>query len=136
MLTPQALPDYGVGKVVYIHGQAAPAQKNFIVDFVPSLPHDYRSENIAMHLSCRFAENTVVRNTMTNNSWGGEERGGGMPFTPGQRFTMIVVAQKDGFEVGVNGSHFTHYRYRLPLTNEMSVAFRGSIPFIEKVEYC
>lgn len=105
------------------------------MDFVPSLPHEYRPENIAMVLGVRLEENAVVRNTKTNEKWGSEERWGGMPFAPGQRFVVTVVAQKDGFEVGVNGSHFTHYKYRVPLTKDMSIQFRN-VPHIEKVEYC
>ena len=88
-----------------------------------------------MHLSVRFDENVVVRNTKTNDKWQNEERGGGMPFVPGQPFVVTVVAQKEGFEVGVNGSHFTHYKYRVPLTKDMSVQLKN-VPHIEKVEYC
>ena len=51
-----------------------------------------------------------------------------------QPFTMTIVAQKTGFEVGVNGSHFFHFNYRVPLTREMSVDMHG-FPFVEKIEY-
>ena len=52
-----------------------------------------------------------------------------------QSFSMTVVAQKHGFAVGVNGSHFCFFKYRVPLTKEMSVEFIH-LPFLEKVEYC
>ena len=48
---------------------------------------------------------------------------------------MTIVAQKTGFEVGVNGSHFFHFNYRVPLSKEMSVDMHG-LPFVEKIEYC
>ena len=51
-----------------------------------------------------------------------------------QPFTMTVVAQKHGFEVGVNESHFCFFRYRLPLNKDMSIQFHN-LNFIEKIEY-
>lgn len=58
--------------------------KTFTMDFVPSLPHNYKSENIAFHFSVRFGENTVVRNHKTNEKWAEEEKSGGMPFVQGE----------------------------------------------------
>ena len=80
-LSPQALPNYEVGKVVYIKGQAPPGG-TFIINMVPSLPQDYMIENIALHMSFRFSEKIVVRNHRTDMKWAHEERGGGMPVTP------------------------------------------------------
>jgi hypothetical protein len=57
-----------------------------------------------------------------------------MPFSPGQPFTVMVVAQLFGFEVAVNGKHFIHYRYRLPLANNM-VVMLNNVPYIQKIEY-
>ena len=79
----QALPDFEVGKIVYIKGQA-PVDDGFNMDFVPSLPHDYKSENVAFHFRVRFNENVVVRNHKINEKWANEELGGGMPFVRGQ----------------------------------------------------
>ena len=87
----QALPNYEVGKIVYIKGQA-PTGKTFTMDFVPSLPHDYKPENIAFHFSVRFNENTVVRNHKINEKWAGEERNGGMPFVPGQVLPNFITS--------------------------------------------
>ena len=48
---------------------------------------------------------------------------------------MVVGAQKHGFEVGVNGSHFCYFKHRVPLTKEMSVQF-NNLNYLEKIEYC
>lgn len=87
-----------------------------------------------MQLGVRFKENSVVRNTKVFGKWGEEEKEGGMPFSPGQPFVVAVVAQEGGFEVGVNGSHFTQYKYRVPPIKEMCIVVAG-LPLIQKIEY-
>lgn len=109
-------------------------EETFGIDFVSSTPDNYKPENMPLHMSMRFRDNVVVRNTKTNGRWGVEEREGGMPFKPGMPFVMTVFAQKDGFEVNVDGSHFTNYKYRTPLSSNMSVQLRN-VPFVQKIEY-
>ena len=87
-----------------------------------------------MQLSVRFGEKSVVRNSKINEKWGEDEKDGGMPFSPGQPFVVTVVAQADSFEVGVNGNHFTNYKYRVPPITEASITVAG-LPLIQKIEY-
>ena len=57
-----------------------------------------------------------------------------MPFEAGKPFELTIVAQQFGFEIGVNGSHFASYTYRLPLSSHMTVMLTN-VPAIETIEY-
>ena len=51
----------------------------------------YGSDNdIHFHMSIRFHENCIVRNTKQSGRWGSEERGGGLPLSKGQHFQMMI----------------------------------------------
>ncbi|KAM4048689.1 galectin-9-like isoform 2-T2 [Anomaloglossus baeobatrachus] len=71
---------------------------------------------IAFHFNPRFKENTIVRNSKLNNSWGTEERQlpcGGLCFTPGQSFVIEIVCEHHHFRVNVNGSHVCNFNHRV-----------------------
>ena len=113
------------GKVVYIEG-TAPTSGRFAVNFISVL----NSDDIAFHFNPRFNQDVVVRNTFRNGEWGPEERDGGFPFTAGEEFSLIFVCQDYGYEVAVNGDHFTTYLHRLPYTQEMIVM----IPLLNNIK--
>ena len=52
-----------------------------------------------LHLSVRFAINTVVRNVYQRSSWGTEERGGPFPFAVGRTFTMVIKVERSAYKV-------------------------------------
>lgn len=137
----KALPDYEVGKVVYIKGRSADEDdhNHFNINMVPSLPQSYVTKNFVLHMSFRFSDGVVVRNHKVNEQWGADEREGNLSdfLLPGDEFCIRIVAQRTGFEIGVNGSHFCYFEYRAPFTSlssDMSVqVIRASS--IEKIEY-
>ena len=131
----QVLPDFIYGKVVYISGRAPNTSTNFTIDLVQSPVRTYSDDKIHLRLKVQLeTPQVVIRNSRAGSSWGAEERNGAMPFSPGQHFTVQIVAQLFGFEVAVNGNHFTTYLYRQPLSREMAVMLTD-VPFIQKIEY-
>ena len=88
----------------------------------------------ALHLNPRFDQQCVVRNTHTGGSWGQEERGGGMPVRPGERFTMCVTFQSYGFEIEFNGWHFATFNYRVSLTPVTTVVL-SEMPRVCRIKY-
>lgn len=53
----------------------------FQIDFI-------KGSDVVFHLNPRFHEQTIVRNSNLAGCWGPEEREGGFPFVPGQRFEV------------------------------------------------
>ncbi|KAL1785131.1 galectin-9 isoform X2 [Sigmodon hispidus] len=74
-----------------------------------------RGTDIAFHLNPRIDENTVIRNTQIDSSWGPEERClfGKMPFIRGQDFTVWILCEDHCFKVVVDGYHLCDYWQRL-----------------------
>ncbi|XP_053310939.1 galectin-9-like [Spea bombifrons] len=74
------------------------------------------SGGTALHFNPRFDENTIVRNSFLNNSWGKEERhlpGHGMCFAPGQSFVIEIVSDHHAFRVNANGHHVCDFQHRV-----------------------
>lgn len=121
--------------MVYISGKAPNTCTNFTIDLIQSQASSYSNNTIHLRLKVKLeVPQIVVRNTYSGSGWGVEERSGGMPFSPGQPFTVMIMAQLFGFEVAVNGNHFTHYQYRQPLASQM-VVMLTNVPYIQKIEY-
>ncbi|XP_078592227.1 galectin-4-like isoform X5 [Branchiostoma floridae x Branchiostoma japonicum] len=85
--------------------------------------------DIAMQFNPRFAARAVVRNSLTNNKWGAEEKDTPyFPFMPGQPFELMVLCQQDSFKVAVNGQHLTEFRHRIqPLTRVDTLVVEGKV---------
>ncbi|KAM5181651.1 galectin-9-like isoform 2-T2 [Mantella aurantiaca] len=76
----------------------------------------------AFHFNPRFDENTIVRNSHLNNSWGKEERhmpGCGMCFAPGQSFVLEIICEHHAFKVKVNGHNVCDFNHRVPNHNQI-----------------
>ncbi|XP_051014461.1 galectin-9-like [Acomys russatus] len=107
-------------KSITVSGMVLPDATRFHVNL--------RSGNdIAFHFNPRFNEDTVVRNTQINNSWGPEERSlpRRMPFSRGQSVTMWILCESHCFKVAVDGQHLCDYAHRLmnlPAINNLEVA--------------
>ncbi|XP_053512888.1 galectin-9-like isoform X5 [Artibeus jamaicensis] len=95
-------------KSITVSGTVLPSARRFHINL-------RSGSDIAFHLNPRFDENTVVRNTQINGSWGPEERGlpRAMPFSRGQGFSVWIISEGHCFKVAVNGHHLLEYNHRL-----------------------
>ncbi|KAA0702126.1 32 kDa beta-galactoside-binding lectin 32 kDa GBP [Triplophysa tibetana] len=76
---------------------------------------------IALHYNPRFDENLVVRNSLHLESWGSEERFGGMPFQKGQPFQVTLSCNPHHFNVFVGGQQAHTYNHRFTKLNEIDI---------------
>lgn len=103
--------DMRPGKMVRIHGTVPYSADRFVVNLKCG-PYD--NHDIALHLSIRFPESVVVRNSLIDSRWGPEERFGHMPFSRGSGFELLILCDPNHFKIAVNGVHFTEYVHRTP----------------------
>uniref|UniRef100_A0A914W9K6 Galectin n=1 Tax=Plectus sambesii TaxID=2011161 RepID=A0A914W9K6_9BILA len=84
--------------------------------------------NIALHISVRFNENAVVRNSLRANHWEHEERQGGhFPFVRNQPFQMQILCDHSGYKIAINGQHYADFFHRIEASTVQSVATAGDL---------
>ncbi|EFO24857.2 galactoside-binding lectin family protein [Loa loa] len=66
----------------------------------------------ALQISIRFNEGSVVRNAMTNNAWGREEREGAMPIVKAEIADITIINERYSFQIFFNGVRFTTFAHR------------------------
>lgn len=75
--------------------------------------------------------NAVVRNTLSSQGWGHEERSSPpFPFKRGQHFKLEIRCERDQFNISVDGKAFVDYKYRLPLQNASYLRILGGVEVI------
>ncbi|KAI5625703.1 galactoside-binding soluble lectin 9 [Silurus asotus] len=102
------------GKCITIEGVINPQASRFVINL------RHRS-GIAFHYNPRFDDNFVVRNTLTLEKWGPEERSGGMPFYKGQTFQIIISCNPYHYNVFVNGIQAHTYNHRFTNLGEIDI---------------
>ncbi|XP_039642536.1 galectin-3-like isoform X1 [Perca fluviatilis] len=102
------------GLVITVDGEPVPGGEWFKVDFV-------KGSDVVFHFNPRFSEETIVRNSNVDGSWGPEEREGGFPFVQGQRFELKILVEEDSFKVAVDGTHLLEYEHRVGGLEEVTL---------------
>jgi len=122
------------GRMIRISG--VPRGNSFSINLQSGGHHN---ANIGLHFNVRFHHggdhNVVVRNTMINAVWGGEERHAPhFPFANGAPFDVIVLAEASGFKVAVNNAHYIEYTHRLPLASIDHLNIQGDVQ-VNMIQY-
>jgi hypothetical protein len=80
--------------------------ESFCVDFIDV------NGNIMLRFNPRSnGAACVVRNAYYSGEWGSEERAGGLPFTVGKSFSVVIEKTCDGFKVAVNGARTSAFDF-------------------------
>nr|CAD7425770.1 unnamed protein product [Timema monikensis] len=65
-------------------------------------------DDIALHVSARFHENVISRNSLHGLNWGPDELTGHMPLARAQGFEIIILCEPESYKIAINGQHYTH----------------------------
>ncbi|XP_072032411.1 galectin-8-like [Amphiura filiformis] len=102
------------GKIIFISGCVHDGADRFHVNLQCGEGGPPRPD-VAFHFNPRFMAAKVVRNTLVNQNWGGEEKDdpGTFPFGHKENFEIIIMCEADGYKTAVNGQPFIEYKHRL-----------------------
>uniref|UniRef100_H0UWW2 Galectin n=1 Tax=Cavia porcellus TaxID=10141 RepID=H0UWW2_CAVPO len=116
------------GKMVVLQGAVPRDARRFQVDFQCSCSLDPRPD-IAVHFNPRFHTTRphVICNTLHGGYWQMETRWPGLALQRGASFLLLFLFGNEEVKVSVNGQHFLHYRYRLPLSRVDTLGIFGDI---------
>ncbi|KAM8968124.1 galectin-12 isoform X1 [Sarcophilus harrisii] len=130
-------------KMVMVQGVVPPDAQRFQIDFQCGCSLQPRPD-IAFHFNPRFYTNKphVICNTLHWGQWQREARWPELPLGKGDAFLILFLFGNEDVKVSVNGQHFLHYPYRLPLSRVdtlgiyghvfvKAVGFLNSNPFVE-----
>lgn len=105
-----------------------------------NLAEDKDHREIPLHISCRFQETTIIRNSKTNNNFGAEEKSLGKgnqknPLTAGEDFTIAIFVGQDRFHIALNGKDYCEYLFRMPLNRIKVLQVLQDVEFIRRADH-
>uniref|UniRef100_A0A452FDR8 Galectin n=1 Tax=Capra hircus TaxID=9925 RepID=A0A452FDR8_CAPHI len=116
------------GKMVMLQGAVPLNARRFQVDFQCGCSLHPRPD-IAIHFNPRFhtTKPHVICNTLYRGRWQVEARWPHVALQRGASFLLLFLFGNEEMKVSVNGQHFLHYRYRLPLSRVDTLGIFGDI---------
>lgn len=116
------------GKMVMLQGVVPRHARRFQVDFQCGCCLHPRPD-VAFHFNPRFytVKPHVICNTLQGGLWQREVRWPGIALQKGASFLILFLFDNEEVKVSVNGQHFLHYRYRLPLSRVDTLDISGDI---------
>ncbi|XP_049748263.1 galectin-12 [Elephas maximus indicus] len=116
------------GKMVMLQGVVPQNALRFQVDFQCGCSVQPQPD-IAIHFNPRFhtTKPHVICNTLHGGRWQAEARWPGLALQRGASFLIFFLFGNEAVKVSVNGHHFLHYPYRLPLSRVDTLGIFGDI---------
>ncbi|XP_006051029.2 galectin-12 isoform X2 [Bubalus bubalis] len=116
------------GKMVMLQGAVPLNAHRFQVDFQCGCSLHPRPD-IAIHFNPRFhtTKPHVICNSLYRGRWQVEARWPHVALQRGASFLILFLFGNEEMKVSVNGQHFLHYRYRLPLSRVDTLGIFGDI---------
>ncbi|XP_056657555.1 galectin-12 isoform X3 [Monodelphis domestica] len=123
------------GKMVVVQGRVPQDAQRFQIDFQCGCSLQPRPD-IAIHFNPRFytMKPHVICNSLQGGRWQREARWPGLSLGRGDAFLILFLFGAEEVRVSVNGRHFLHYPYRLPLSRVDTLGIYGHI-FVEAVGF-
>lgn len=125
------------GHIIVITGTTTPNANRFDVNLARGKkPEDH----IGLHLSCRFAENFIVRNSY-DGEWGDENRrenlddnADQMPIKRGDEFQIYIFVGDYGFNVAINGDPYCTFEHRLTVEDIRSITLYYDVQTLRAID--
>ncbi|XP_047373500.1 galectin-12-like isoform X2 [Sciurus carolinensis] len=116
------------GKMVMLQGVVPLRAHRFQVDFQCGCSLRPQPD-IAIHFNPRFhtTKPHVICNTLLSGRWQREARWPGLALQRGAGFLILFLFGNEEVKVSVDGRHFLHYRYRIPLSRVDTLGIFGDI---------
>lgn len=108
------------GKKLFISGVPDKKAKNFQVNLLAG-------QDIAFHVSVRFDEKHVVRNSQQGGQWQAEEKEGKLPLDKDVAFDMTIVNEPFAFQLFFNNNHFCSFAHRLDPNAVQALKILGDV---------
>ncbi|CAL1294161.1 unnamed protein product, partial [Larinioides sclopetarius] len=119
------------GKMIEIDGMVPYGAQRFEINLNTGFDS---SSDRALHISVRFDQHCVVRNSYEMGCWNVEEKNGSFPFSTGREFTLMIMAEMGFYRIAVNGQHCWEFNHRLPMERVNSISVDGSVQ-IHRIEF-
>ena len=129
------IPSYQPGTVIYVQGNA-PESGDFAIQLYAADPRKLTvplSADIALSIKPRFNESTVILNSLIAGHWGKAQVERALPLEASKPFICAITWQLYGYEIALNGVHFTTYNHRLPFTMTATV-MTSSLDYVYRVK--
>ncbi|XP_044536979.1 galectin-12 isoform X2 [Gracilinanus agilis] len=121
--------------MVMVQGTVPRDAQRFQIDFQCGCSLQPRPD-IAIHFNPRFytSKPHVICNTLHWGRWQREARWPKLTLGRGDSFLLLFLFGTEDVKVSVNGQHFLHYPYRLPLSRVDTLGIYGHI-FVKAVGF-
>ncbi|CAK6449650.1 unnamed protein product [Pipistrellus nathusii] len=116
------------GKMVLLQGVVPLGARRFQVDFQCGCSL-HPAPDIAIHFNPRFhtAQPHAICNARQAGRWQAEARWPRLALRRGDSFRLLFLFGHEDVKVSVNGQHFLHFRYRLPLSRVDTLGISGDV---------
>lgn len=126
-----------VGHLFVIGGKSVDGANIFYINFSSGRDED---ADIPLHLSVHFHSETILRNSLIDQSWGDEEvdespMTSSNPIIPGWDFKILILTGDEKFHIAINDQPYCTYNYRLSLDNIHVLTIGGDVQKIYQVDH-
>lgn len=98
--------------------------------------------NIGLHISVRFREDAIIRNSRISNIWGHEECEENLnestiqnPIIPGDFFILYIFAGESMFHISINHRTYCTFKYRFPIEDLRTIEVKEHIQAILQIDH-
>lgn len=126
-----------IGHLFVISGKTVDGANIFYINLSSGRGED---ADIPFHLSVHFHSETIIRNSLIDQTWGDEEidespMTSSNPIIPGWDFKILIMTGDEKFHIAINDQPYCTYNYRLSLDAIHVISIGGDVQKIYQVDH-